>query len=324
MFEQRKHLWGIILAGGEGKRLECFVTKQYGRDCPKQYCCFVGTRSMLRHTIDRAEQFISSEQLLTVVTKQHDKCVQCQLSDRSAGTVIVQPLLRETGPAILYPLLHVDARDDNATVAIFPSDHFVLEEDRFIKYVQQANSYLQKNPQTVILLGVDPDAAESEYGWIEPGKKVNVLDNYQLFHIRQFTEKPDLQHADTISRHSVLWNTMVVVGRVKVLLSFFRILTPHLYRAFERVKNLLNTVREEDIVQQVYADLSSTNFSTEILSRNPEGLKVLRMPDVYWNDWGRPERIQSDITRFLLKVSVDPYHAAGMYSGTTERMNFTN
>ncbi len=61
--------WGIILAAGEGKRLQSFVHSNYGTDAPKQFCTFTGTRSMLGHTIDRAEMLIKPEQLLTVVGK---------------------------------------------------------------------------------------------------------------------------------------------------------------------------------------------------------------------------------------------------------------
>ena len=50
------HLWGIILAGGEGKRLQEFIRKRYGAERPKQYSAIIGKRSMLRHTLDRVEK----------------------------------------------------------------------------------------------------------------------------------------------------------------------------------------------------------------------------------------------------------------------------
>src|SRR5512140_3704788 len=116
MRNQHGQIWGIILAGGEGRRLQSFIRSQYGTDTPKQYCTFTGTRSMFRHTIDRAEMLIQPERILTIVSKEHSRYVQDQLSDRPSGTVIVQPAIRDTGPAILYLLLHVYRRDPEAIV----------------------------------------------------------------------------------------------------------------------------------------------------------------------------------------------------------------
>jgi hypothetical protein len=65
MYEQNPQVWGIILAGGEGKRLQSFIHSQYDTNAPKQYCTFTGARSMLRHTIDRAEMLVQPESLPT-------------------------------------------------------------------------------------------------------------------------------------------------------------------------------------------------------------------------------------------------------------------
>jgi mannose-1-phosphate guanylyltransferase len=129
---RRGHLWGIILAGGEGKRLQPFIQACLGCDRPKQYCAFIDNCSMLRRTIRRAERIISPERLLTVVINPHLPYVKQQLCDRPSETIIVQPCNRETAPGILLPLLHVYQRDPQAIVAILPSDHFILEEEPLI------------------------------------------------------------------------------------------------------------------------------------------------------------------------------------------------
>ena len=52
--EKRASLWTIILSGGNGERLRSFVRRLFGRERPKQYCAFVGSRTMFQHTLDRA------------------------------------------------------------------------------------------------------------------------------------------------------------------------------------------------------------------------------------------------------------------------------
>src|SRR6266849_939612 len=73
MRNESQHFWGIVLAGGEGRRLREYIRSRFGHERPKQYCVFTGTRSMLRHTIDRAQRLIPRERLLTVINRNHLK-----------------------------------------------------------------------------------------------------------------------------------------------------------------------------------------------------------------------------------------------------------
>jgi mannose-1-phosphate guanylyltransferase len=62
------HLWGIVLAGGDGRRLQPFIRTCFGSERPKQYCAFLDHRLLLRHTLVRAERLIPPERLLTIIT----------------------------------------------------------------------------------------------------------------------------------------------------------------------------------------------------------------------------------------------------------------
>ena len=168
--DYRPRRCGVVLAGGDGKRLQPFVRKLLGFELPKQYVSFTGNRSMLEHTFDRAEQLISPECLFTVVARDHlgHPEVRSQLSGRIPHTVVVQPMNRETGPGLLLPLTHLLLRYPNSTVAVFPSDHFVLQEDLFAAYVQQAFEEVERYPSRIVFLGVEPTDAEPEYGYILP------------------------------------------------------------------------------------------------------------------------------------------------------------
>ncbi|HKW85729.1 MAG TPA: NTP transferase domain-containing protein, partial [Nitrospiraceae bacterium] len=89
-------LWGIVLAGGEGERLRGFVRDFLGTERPKQFCAFWGQRTMLEHTLRRAESLIPPDRLLVVATAAHRQHVFSCLGIRPPGTVLLQPTGRDT------------------------------------------------------------------------------------------------------------------------------------------------------------------------------------------------------------------------------------
>jgi mannose-1-phosphate guanylyltransferase len=194
------HLWGILLAGGDGMRMQHFIRARFGCECPKQYCTFFGTQSLLRQTICRAERLVPPERLLTVVTQPHLPYAQVELADRPPDTVLVQPCNRETGPGILLPLLHVQQRAPEATVALFPSDHFVLGAQRFMALVAAAAAFVTREPGRLVLLGAAPTQPEIDYGWIEVGDELDQAQGERLYQVLQFWEKPSQPQAQVLWR----------------------------------------------------------------------------------------------------------------------------
>jgi mannose-1-phosphate guanylyltransferase len=161
---------GIVLAGGEGKRLQPFVYQLRGDRLPKQYVGFIDARSMLEQSFDRAEKLIPAERLFTIASRSHLNYFEAgkQLAARPAHTVILQPLNRETAPGVLLPLMHIYKRFPRATVAVFPSDHFIWEEDLFMAYVELAFQWVEQDPSAIVLMGTKPTQPDPEYGYIVP------------------------------------------------------------------------------------------------------------------------------------------------------------
>jgi mannose-1-phosphate guanylyltransferase len=231
------------------------------------------------------------------VSNQHFQYTNDQLDDRPSGTIIVQPIRRETGPAILYPLLHVYQRDPEAIVCLFPSDHFVLNEQTFMEHIEFSSEFVAGNPQSIILLGIKSRHPEGEYGWIVTREYI-VDGTKRVYSISRFVEKPDAFTAWQLHQSGSLWNTMVVISKAKTLLNSFKMFSPTLYQAFWEIRNVLGTSRETPVVEEVFSRISSTNFSHSILEKNPSGLQTVTVRGAYWSDWGDAARIQSDIKHF--------------------------
>jgi mannose-1-phosphate guanylyltransferase len=299
--EKTRHSWGVILAGGEGTRMKRFLKTELGQDRPKQFCSIVGTRSMLRHTIDRASGIIPSSQLLTVVSRHHLRYAMDDLFGREPKTVITQPFNRETGAGILLSIIHIQQRDPNAIVSIFPSDHFILEERRFMEHVRAAFSFVEKNRDTLVTLGAIPSNAESGYGWIESGELFGREGDIEIHRVKQFWEKPDDDVTNSLFAQGCLLNTLTMVGSVAAFIRLFKEYTPDVFSSFLPLWDAIGTPREAKATEEIFSALPSINFSYDILQHVPQCLAVLPVKEVYWNDWGDERRVRADLARIVLE-----------------------
>ncbi len=294
------HPWAIILAGGEGRRLRGLVRRLMGADLPKQYCAVIGRRSMLQHTLDRVATLIPRDRILTVITRGHTELALKQLRTLAPEQLLIQPCNRDTAPGLLLPLLYIRARDPAATVAIFPSDHFILEEAVFMEHVREAVSFLTCRPDLVLILGIAPDRPETAYGWIEPGAELAHRSGYSLLEVRHFWEKPDASAAEQLFLQGCLWNSLVLVGRLAVFLECFRQALPGLWASFQSVPTALaRSWRscEAEVLEEIYRKLPAVNLSRELLVKIPYRLGLVPVKGVHWSDWGDEARIVETLAR---------------------------
>lgn len=298
MTNETQDLWGIVLAGGEGARLKKFVRECLGSEAPKQFCAFVGQRTMLEHTVHRATMLIPRSRVVVVATAHHRRYMEEYLGPASPELVLLQPIQRDTAPGILLPLAHVLHQNPHAIVVVLPSDHFVQPGRRFMEAVAEAMQYLTlSSSQRVILLAVDPADPEPEYGWLNPGASLRGAGAEALREVSQFMEKPTCDHAGRLMHEGWLWNTMVVVARAQSLYDLIVEATPHLAGSFSMIRLAIGTHWEQQVVEDVYRTMPPANFSTAVLARYPERLAVLPVQDVLWSDWGREVRIVDTLTR---------------------------
>jgi mannose-1-phosphate guanylyltransferase len=281
-------LWSIVLAGGEGERTRAFIEERLGYHKPKQYCAFVGTRSLFQHTVDRADAFISPERRVVVAAPDHREHIREQLRGRERGRVLFQPRNRGTGPGVFLALTHVLALDPNASVVIFPSDHFVYPESAFLNVVRSAVANAQRYPDGPVLLGVRPSTSESDYGWIVPSP--GEPDGGPR-RVEAFLEKPPRRIAEETRRKGALWNTLIVASKLDALWALGFRCVPEIMPAFVRLQETLRAGRDDSVLEEIYRGLPSRDFSCDLLQKASDRLRVLEMNGVWWSDWGRPDRI---------------------------------
>ncbi|MEJ2246000.1 MAG: sugar phosphate nucleotidyltransferase [Acidobacteriota bacterium] len=286
-----RHLWAIILAGGNGERIHSLTNRWKGRHVPKQYCAFVGSRSMLQHTLDRADVLVEPEHQRILIARAHQHQARSQLADDWPGRIIVQPENRDTFPGIFLPLTHIYSQDVKATVIIYPSDHFIYPKKRFAHVVAGAVRAVEDLPERLLLIGAPADSPEQDYGWIYPGSEIWRSGKYSAYAVKRFLEKPLKRDAVDAMTRGGLWNTLIIVVKAHTLWQLGWNYFPETMYLFVRLFKAVGSCRESDVLESIYKVMPSQNFSTGFLTLATNHIGVMPMNDVLWSDWGSEKRI---------------------------------
>ena len=287
--------WAVILAGGEGTRLTPFVERWLGQALPKQYCTFVGTRSMFQHTLDRARQLTFPDHTVTVIARSHSDFALQQFEHRASGTVLIQPANRDTAAGIFLPLTYIRNQAPQAIVTIYPSDHFIYPEAPFMDAAHQAIWTIQKYPERLVLLGIEPDHLELQYGWIQPSYELDYASGYPIQAVHAFVEKPTRRQAMAARHAGALWNTFVLTGQVQTMWDLGWRCLPDIMPLFEKLGRAIGTSQEGHILDLIYTLMPVRNFSNDLLEQVAERIAVIVARDVVWSDWGHPKRVISTL-----------------------------
>jgi mannose-1-phosphate guanylyltransferase len=289
--------WSIVLGSGDGGRMRDFIQRWLGYPRPKQYCTFVGSRSMFHHALDRASALSRQEHIVALVAREHGQEAWSQLETRGAGTVLMQPRHRDSTAGIYLALTYLKAKDPHATVVVYPSDHFVYPEMSFLVAVHRALCTLEWLPGRYLVMGVPPDRLELDYGWIVPGEKLDRSARFQARAVKTFVVGPTVAQADAALAGGALWNTSVMAAKAEVLWQLGWQCFPDLMPRFERLGRSIGTSREAQILDEMYCDLPAHDLVSGLLQRVPDRAAVVELDGVLWSDWGTPTRMVDSLRR---------------------------
>ena len=261
--------WAIILAGGDGTRLRSLTRTIAGDERPKQFCSILGEETLLEQTRRRAALTVPPAQVMFALTRSHEDFYDSLLADVRAQQLVVQPKNVGTAAAILYSLLRLSHLDPKSRVVILPSDHYISDDETFMSYVESAFELVQLREDLVVLLGIKPDRAETEYGWIEPVSSHLAGNPDGLSWVRRFWEKPTWEVAHNLMRRGCLWNSFVMVGNVTAFLKMIEQALPEFFRRFRSIEGYLNRPDEAKAVNELYSQLPDVNFSQHVLGKRP-------------------------------------------------------
>jgi mannose-1-phosphate guanylyltransferase len=287
-------LWGVILAAGDGARLAPLTSALYGHDLPKQFTAIDGRRSLLQMTVERVSGLIDPHRILVVVGTSQENIARAQLADHSGIEIIAQPRNIGTGPGVLLPLAWILGKTPSAEVAIFPSDHYIPNPEPFLHAVEEALAVVRAQPDLITMLGVVPDRAETDYGYVLPGVKVSGTADVDVHSVRRFVEKPSEHAAQRLLEHHALWNTFTLAGNLLTYWRLARKCLPRQAHLFERYAGMIGGPHEKAAISALYEKLSPADFSRSVLA-HATNLATVSVEDSGWCDWGRPERVMQSL-----------------------------
>jgi len=304
--DPRDHLWAVVLAAGDGRRLQGLTTIRTGLAVPKQFCSLERGPSLLEEALQRARSVVGPERICTIVAEQHRQWWADQLEAVRPENLIVQPRNRGTANGILLPLLAILERDPDARILLLPSDHHVRDEERLARALRYAASPPEAAWAEILLLGLAARSADPELGYIIPRGEAGHTHHA----VDRFVEKPDPGRAQRLIENGALWNAFIIAGDASALLKLFERRYPDIVAAMrDAVREKANGSAPNAALAELYEVLPDLDFSRNILQGQEQHLRVLPVPDCGWSDLGTPQRV-AEALRGLGPVKQHHAHAA--------------
>lgn len=264
----------LVLAGGSGTRFWPLSR----RSRPKQLLALEGSRSLLQATVDRLAPLIEPHQIWVVTTRELVKEVRRQLPEVPTRQILVEPVGRNTAPAIAWSIRSMPEELRQSAVVVLPADHRVGDPEVFRLRLSQAIDAVCEQ-DLVMTLGVVPRWAETGYGYLRLGRTVDEKTGMRW--VSRFTEKPDARTARRfVKSGNYLWNAGIFVFRGATLLRLISELVPALHAGIERIA----AARGKDSLAELYPRLPAAPIDTAVMEKVA---KLATLPlDCGWSDLG--------------------------------------
>jgi len=286
--------WALVLAGGEGQRLERLTTDSGGRRIPKQYWSLDGGASLLEDALARAETVCIRDHVCISVTEQQRQWWAGPLQQLPTENIVIQPKGCGTAHGILLPLLHIVSRDPMATVLVLPSDHYVRDEAALCRTMRRAAAEATSQSDQVFLLGIEPDEADPELGYVvatpQPGQSARA--------VHRFVEKPkESIEINRLIREGAMWNSFIFSASASVLIRLFENQCAATLASMRAAMNQDRQQGTEHAMRELYRTLPNVDFCKDMLAGQEARLRLLPVPWCGWSDLGTPIRVERALRR---------------------------
>ena len=274
----------VILAGGSGTRF----WPRSRRARAKQVLALDGERSMIQQTVERLKPLAPVEKTWVITNEYLSHEIADQLRTVPRQQVVEEPMARNTAPACGLAAFLIERENPDAVLGVFPSDHVIGDEPRFLKALQKGIA-LAAAGENIVVLGIEPTRAETGYGYIETG---DLTADGNALHVRRFTEKPNQNRAEEfVAAGNYYWNSGMFVWKARTLANAVREHLPETAPLLESIAAAYGTPQFEEVFHKLYPQCE--NISVDYAVLEPRSAKGEHSSNLYclpaefsWNDLG--------------------------------------
>jgi len=272
-----KHL--VIMAGGIGSRFWPMSTPQ----CPKQFLDITGSgRTMIQQTFERYAGIIDIDHLWVVTSKNYKDLVLSQLEGINPQHVLLEPCMRNTAPCIAYVSWKIRKEDPEAVFVVAPSDHLVLNVEKFRGYVKKGLEYLD-SWDSILTMGVAPNRPDTGYGYIEQGEE--MYEGAGIFKLKSFREKPDLKTAISyLQQGGFTWNSGVFMWSAETIVNELCKFSPEIASIMDNIEPAMFTDKEQEVVNELFPQCTKISIDYAVMEKTE--LAYVMPAEFGWSDVG--------------------------------------
>ncbi len=276
--EKNKNHYAIIMAGGIGTRFWPYSRSSY----PKQFLDILGVgKSLLQLTYERFLNHFESSNIYIVTNQAYVNLVKNQLPDIPDQCILGEPAIKNTAVCIAYATTKITKINTHGVCVVAPSDHLILDENKFMAHIEEAMHYAQKN-NALITLGMRPTRPDTGYGYIQ---YVDDGSSTEIYRVKTYTEKPSLEIAQTfIESGDFLWNAGIFVWSLSAIKEAFKHHLPEYYELFKGASKSYFTADEPQVIQRVYEQCRSISIDYGVMEK--AGNVFVIPADFGWSDLG--------------------------------------
>jgi len=279
-------LYIVIIAGGKGERLWPKSIKAR----PKQFQPIVTERSMIQETFNRVYPDIERERIFIAAGAHLKGVISEQFPEIGEENLILEPMGKNTAPAIGLASLVIRRRDPEALVAVLSADHVIHPREDFLLALKDAARAAEKG--YIVTFGIAPSRPATEFGYIEVDQPLTESYEHEVYTVRRFTEKPSYEKAEEfLQAGNFFWNSGMYIFNVQTLLEEMSVYMPDLYQGLMRIEKAMDTEAEERVKEEEFTKFESISLDYGMMEQT-DRIACLK-PRFVWDDvgsWGSLQR----------------------------------